>query len=108
MPAFAPLLRPVFVCGLTDLLVAVAAAALGVPGDKEDKEDEVVVGIDVDVDVDEDEDEDEDEDVVAAAIGADHVVAERSDLQQRSQSAYLCVNSTVPRTQDLVSVGGKV
>lgn len=102
MPAFAPLLRPVFVCGLTDLPVAVAAAAFGVPGDKEDKEDEVVVGIDVDVDVD------EDEDVVAAAIGADHVVAERSDLQQRSQSAYLCVNSTVPRTQDLVSVGGKV
>lgn len=61
MPAFAPLLRPVFVCVLTDLPVAVVGAALGGPDD--------------------DEEDDEDEDEVAAAADADHVVAERSDLQ---------------------------
>ena len=74
MPAFAPLLRPGFVCGLTGLSVAVAAAAFGVADDEEDVEADVVVDIDVDVDVDVDEDE------VAGAIDADHVVAERSDL----------------------------
>ena len=73
MPAFAPLLRPVFVCGLTDLPVAVAAAAVGFADDEEDVEADVVVGVDVNVDVDEDE--------VAGAIDVDHVVAERSDLQ---------------------------
>lgn len=71
MPAFAPLLRPLFGCGLADLPVAVAAAALGVPDDEEDAEADVVVGVDVDVDME--------EDVVAAAIDVDHVVAERSD-----------------------------
>lgn len=73
MPAFAPLLRPVFACGLTDLPVAVtvAAATLGVPDDEEDTEADVVAGVDADMD----------EDVVAAAIDVDHVVAERSDLQ---------------------------
>lgn len=73
MPAFAPLLRPVFVCGLTGLPVAVADAALGVPDDVEDGEVDVVLGVDADVDVD--------EDVVAAATDVDHVVAERSDLE---------------------------
>lgn len=69
MPAFAPLLRPVFVCRLIDLPVAFAAAALGVPGGEEEVDADVVVGIEVDAD----------EDVVAAARDADHVVAERSD-----------------------------
>ena len=79
MPAFASLLRPVFVCGLADLPVVVAAAALAVSDDEEDAEDEVVVGVDVDVNVDEIE--------VAGAIDADHVVAERSDLQLFFKSA---------------------
>lgn len=71
IPAFAPLLRRVFVCGLTDCSIAIATAALGVPDDEGDVEADVVVGVDVDVD----------EDVVAVATDVDHVVAERSDLQ---------------------------
>ena len=78
MPALAPLLRPVFVCGLTELFVAVAAAALGVPNAEEDMDSEVVVGAEVDID----------EDVVAVAIDADHVVAERSDLVVLQVSIY--------------------
>ena len=66
MPAFAPLLRPVLVCGLTGLFAAVAAAAMGVV------EAEIVTGVDADGEAD--------EDVAAAAAGADQVVAERSDL----------------------------
>lgn len=78
MPAFAPLLRPVFVCGLTRLFVAVAAAALGVPNAEEDLDLEFAVVAEVDID----------EDVAAAAIDADHVVAERSDLIVLQVSIY--------------------
>lgn len=78
MPALAPLLRPVSVCGSTDLFVAVAAAALGIPNDEEDMDADVVVGVEVDVE----------EDVVAVVIDADHVVAERSDLVVLQVSIY--------------------
>lgn len=71
MPAFALLLRLVFACGLAELPVAVAAAALGVPDEEEDVVADVALGVEVDVV----------EDVAAAAIDADHVVAERSYLQ---------------------------
>ena len=81
MPAFAPLLRPELACGLIGWPFAVAAATLGGPDDEEDGEVEgVVVGGDVDVDEDV---------VVAAASDVDHVVAERSDLQWSSKSAYI-------------------
>ena len=73
MPAFAPLLRPVFVCAPTGLPVPIAAAALRVPDGGEDVEADVVVGAELDTDAD--------VDVAAAAIDVDHVVAERSDLR---------------------------
>lgn len=68
MPAFAPLLRPVAGGGLAGLSVAVAIAAAAVGGAVA----EVVRGGDADGEAD--------EDVAAAAVEADHVVAERSDL----------------------------
>ena len=97
MPAFAPLLRPVFVCRLIDLPVAFAAAALGVPGGEEEVDADVVVGIEVDAD----------EDVVAAARDADHVVAERSDLQYFSKSAYpLCDSPMSCKLKVCCALGG--
>ena len=80
MPAFAPLLRPVFVRALDDLAVAVAvaAAAFGAPDEEGDSDAEVVGGVDVDVGVAFDGVVEE---LVAAGTDADHVVAERSDLR---------------------------
>ncbi len=95
MPALAPLLRPVFVCGLTDLFVADAAAALGVPIDEEDMDADVVVGVEVDVE----------EDVVAVVIDADHVVAERSDLVVLQVSIYSLKKLHVLQICNLVGVG---
>ena len=73
MPAFAPLLRPVFVCAPIGLPIPITAAALRVPDGGEDVEATVVVGAEVDADTD--------VDVAAATIDVDHVVAERSDLR---------------------------
>lgn len=85
MPAFAPLLRLVLVCGVIDLPVAVAGSALAGPDDGEEVGGDVVTGVDSDVEVD--------DEVVAAAADADHVVAERKDLQLSFKSAIYLVET---------------
>lgn len=105
MPAFAPLLRPVFVRALDDLpvAVAVAAAAFGAPDEEGDLDAEVVGGVDVDVDVDVGVAIDGDvEELVAAGTDADHVVAERSDSTLTRKAPLLEV-LTVPIRGPLVS-----
>ena len=102
MPTFAPIPRLVLASGVTDIAVAVALAAAGLVGfddgddvagsvvgvdiDEDDIEADVEVNIEVgdDVEVEPDSvasvDVDEDKEVVIEPSGADHVVAERSDL----------------------------